>query len=156
MIIPGCTLMFASVEHRWDFYNDGNTALNAIKDRFLALERQGKMVFLGYGRHRVTWGHGRYVYKLPMGGEGMQANQREAESFKLGRWHKAAWLERLGIAGTPQMARCRLLKTGVLVMEAVTPGTKWDASTPDWARYVDCGQVGTTRKGKLVAYDYAE
>ena len=39
-------------------------------------------------------------------------------------------------------------------MEYVEHADRFDNELPDWTGFVDCGQVGFTKKGELVAYDF--
>lgn len=41
----------------------------------------------------------------------------------------------------------------VLVVEKVEPIFHDDPEYPDWADFIDCGQVGRTADGRIVAYD---
>jgi len=112
---------------------------------------------------------GRFVYKLPIGRCGLYANERELKLYKESRKK-----------GQIPYAACRLLRTGVLIMEYVKPhcsslaatnaangtdpgtaadiefGGDYDDDLPSWTTYVECNQVGYDRTGMLVAYDYAE
>lgn len=98
---------------------------------------------IGEGRHRIVFRHGdRFVLKIPKGNEGLHANYLEADRY---RHRRIDWLP---IA----LARCRLLPNGWLVMEYADPLPY--PEHPEWASYVDCQQVGRTRDGRVVAYDY--
>ena len=113
--------------------------------------------FLGCGRHRHAWrlpsGN---VIKIPKGGGGEYANEREARAWSLR--HNREAVEPL--MRTFEFARCRLIPdTSILVMEYVDPyeNSSIDyAALPLWAKQVDCQQVGHNRQGRLVAYDFAE
>lgn len=118
--------------------------LDALIKRTLreARKRFGKP--LGVGRHRACFAmNDRFVLKVPRTEEGLNDNESEAN----------------GTTNHPH-ARCRKLysKDGVplLVMERVTyPEHGSYDKLPDWAKWVDCMQVGYTAKGVLVAYDFA-
>lgn len=105
---------------------------------------------LGYGRHRITFKlSDKYVLKVPYVEDGVYDNHQEVKLYN--RFREAG-----------KCARCRIVKLynlPCLIMEMVTPfvygktpGEDW----PEWSNYVDCGQVGVTRKGNVVAYDYAD
>jgi hypothetical protein len=83
------------------------------------------------------------VFKIPLNDQGVLDNHHEARMF-----------ERYG--NENNLARSRMLKnTGVLAMTRVEH--KRFTSTeaiPDWVHSVECMQVGHTRAGELVAYDY--
>lgn len=100
--------------------------------------------FIGQGRTRAVFllPGGRYVVKIPVDEMGYHDNWSEARQAK-----RDGWLYK------HQVARCRLMKNGWLVMEYVKPAT--GEELPDWVGSVDCGQVGWTRDGRLVAYDFA-
>lgn len=107
-------------------------------------KREKSFKFLGEGRNRITFltPSGKYVVKVPLNEAGVYDNWKESKScksdFNLMREHKA---------------RCRMLGF-MLVMEFVEEKISRD-DLPEWTCWVDCGQVGLTWKGKLVAFDYA-
>ena len=105
------------------------------------------LVPLGYGRNRLVLAHGKnYVVKIPLNDEGEFDNLSEARiSRKYGK--------RADPDGV-QYARCRLLKNGWLLMERVSPARPYGLARPGWIDFIDCGQVGRARDGRLVAYDY--
>lgn len=104
-----------------------------------------KLKHLGKGRHRITYllPSGLNVLKVPINEAGRHANLCESTLFHFKR------------APYP-VARCAMLHgTGFLIMEYVEPVYRSQLTVvPAWADLVDCFQVGFTRKGKLVAYDY--
>jgi hypothetical protein len=97
---------------------------------------------LGLGRNRLVLRHGKYVIKIPRNLNGEVDNE---------------WEARARLSSIPT-ARCRLATLGgwrVLVMEYVEEPTDFSYKEyPNWCKYVDCAQVGWTRHGKLVAYDF--
>lgn len=98
---------------------------------------------LGKGTQRWVYDMGVYVLKVPLDEAGLMANDREANTFK-------RWKNRPDLDGC-YYARCHLWKNGWLLMEKITP-LKEDP--PEWADWIDCHQVGQTRHGKVVAYDF--
>ena len=102
---------------------------------------------LDSGRHRLAFlsPSGRNVVKVPINDFGVLDNGREST-----RWGRRAEMWPL--------ARCRLFCDGLLlVMEAVEILPNWTFSDlPEWAKWIDGGQVGLNRKGEFVAYDYAD
>ncbi len=106
--------------------------------------------YLGHGRNRITYRISeRYVVKIPLNQDGVADN-----------WYEAKQCKR-----DPDTAKCRLLGD-CLVMEFVDDIHQiwghlplWEKMErinllPYWVDYVDCRQVGFTRTGKLVAYDF--
>lgn len=98
------------------------------------------------GRNRLSYlsPSGRNVVKIPLNDYGAHDNNDEAFHF---RRERAKWFP---------LARCRLFCDGLLlVMEWVEIDPNWEYSDlPEWATWVDSGQVGLNRKGEFVAYDY--
>lgn len=116
-----------------------------MTDSFLDAEYCARLglEFLGAGRHRAVYRRGRWVYKVPINEQGDFDNYREAWFYSKTR----------GKDFNGEYARCRMLKNGWLVMEYVEPVPPKLA--PKWADFIDCQQVGTNRRGNVVAYDYA-
>jgi hypothetical protein len=107
--------------------------------------------YLGSGRHRAVWRHGKYVIKIPINENGIYDN-----------WHERdTWKQYGESGGCFKYARCRLLGN-ILIMEyASYPGPLSDENgyiplqnCPEWAYSLDCHQVGYNQKGAIVAYDY--
>jgi hypothetical protein len=99
-----------------------------------------------FSRIRRRGGDSRWVFKIPLCGKGETDNYREARYYK---------------RGDGRMAKCRLVVIGgldCLVMEKVDTHDPipYGYGTPEWAKYVDCCQVGRSRSGEIVAYDYAD
>lgn len=96
------------------------------------------------GRTRAVFDMGNgYMMKVPFNDEGEYANGNEV---------------RASAADDPAIpiAECFYNKVGdvdVIMMEKVDRITVDYSRMPDWVGYVDCGQVGLNRQGKLVAYD---
>jgi hypothetical protein len=108
------------------------TPFTALVQRFKSED------WVGAGRHRAVFQRGRVVVKVPLSQAGIQDNQLEAR-----RWRERAH---------PHLARCRLAGP-LLVMERVSTRSQ---NPPEWADTIDCSQVGLNRKGRWVAYDYAQ
>lgn len=108
-----------------------------------ARRRFGKEI--GWGSHRIVFRDGPEVVKVPFRISGIDANTYEA-SFQGAEYAKCRIDRKLD----------RVLKTpfqyGILRMEFVTH-VGW-SKEPDWTWSVDCGQVGRTADGRLVAYDW--
>lgn len=124
--------------------------------RELAAKREWKL--LGEGSFRKTYlsPSGKFVYKVPTGSGGIRSNEREHEIFRKRKrgGHNLAH---------EQYARCRLSKSGILVMELVKPSThclkghnseRVDEIAPEWVNVVDTGQAGKNRDGNWVIFDY--
>lgn len=112
---------------------------------------------LGSGRHRITYGKDdkNIVIKVPYSLAGAKANISE---FKV--WHRFRYdeFDHRGLS----LARCKLIyfkKYPLIVMEKVKvlagPSKAPDIKLPGWCFAADSFQVGTTKNGKLVAYDYS-
>jgi len=98
--------------------------------------------FLGEGRRRRVYlsPSGRTVVKVPKCGFGVSDNLIERDRYR----HNPEG----------RYAPCRFWPgTNMLVMEYVEPIQRL-CDKPEWADYIDCGQVGTSRSGKVLAYDY--
>lgn len=96
-----------------------------------------------YGGSRAVYRDGGVVHKLPLTDRGMFANGTEAlhpddDYIPLATCH----LHVEEPEGIP-----------VLTMQAVKEHHAPYNQLPDWAGWVDCGQVGFTENGTLVAYD---
>jgi hypothetical protein len=106
------------------------------------LKRKGRKV-LGAGRHRTVFDCGLFVVKIPRNFSGMSANLEEHENSSCPY-------------GAIQFARTRLIRVGtvpILLMQKVAmPATL--EGLPAWTDFVDGQQVGYTKGGKLVAYDF--
>ena len=98
------------------------------------------------GGRRIAFRLPRCVAKLPLGMEGVFANNHERRAF-----HQTL----RGEAYRP-VAACRVRTNAdgipILLMRIVDPVTS-SLGLPDWTLSVDCAQVGLDRRGRLVAYD---
>lgn len=101
------------------------------------------LILVGEGRHRIVYKHGNYVIKVPLNMWGLASNDKEYRTYQS---TNNGWL--FGV----RYARCKLHWSGLLVMEYVESVPFEEM--PDWAKYIDCQQVGTNRNGNMVAYDY--
>lgn len=108
--------------------------------------------YLGTGCHRHVFllASGKFVVKAPRTLAGIRANRREAEQYKKNRAGR----------GRVIVPPCRMLGT-LLIMEAVDTRDEVVEAHPffgkawkSWMRHIDCEQVGVTRRGELVAYDF--
>ena len=112
-------------------------------------EAKEKYMFLAEGRQRIVFlKDNQWVIKVPKDEWGLLSNEQEFNRYKLfGK-----------IGDIVAYAECYLQddENGIslLVMEKVEQLPIKDQ--PDWAKYVDCGQVGKNTKGEIVAYDYAD
>ena len=91
--------------------------------------------FVGQGRQRRVYQRGEFVLKIPHNIEGEYSNQKEALLYKANK--------------KENFSPCRLFDKYLIMRKA----HKLD-HVPDWADYIDCQQVGITKYGKVVAYDY--
>lgn len=127
---------------------DGVFVLAALHARYWA-----RTAIVHGGRNRNVFDFGAYVVKLPKNGDGCADNDWEG-SLSNG--------ESLGDMREIQYARTRMAYwrgVPVVFMEKVEHARPAEIVArlgyePDWTMSVDCGQVGFTRDGRLVAYDY--
>lgn len=110
--------------------------------------RMRSYAYLGEGRNRRVFlsPNGRYVVKVPKNDQGYWDNVSEHRAYRCGGW-----------LGKGRHARCRIhAESGILVMERVRCESSPDVlDANQWTSAVDCGQVGWTHDGRLVAYDFA-
>jgi hypothetical protein len=98
------------------------------------------------GRERIAFQMARVVAKLPLNMSGVAANALERTGF------------RRTLAGKTDcpVAACRVLHNAdgvpILLMRTVDPVVSTQ-DLPAWTLWIDCGQVGLDRRGRLVAYD---
>lgn len=108
-----------------------------------------KYVELGRGRNRLTYDMGDgWVVKIPLHMYGMEDNLTESKIYNETKDNPENYCV--------QYAECMIFTykdIPLLIMEKVEPITHY-YDFPDWADYVDCQQVGYTKDGKVVAYDY--
>lgn len=103
--------------------------------------------FLGEGRNRLVFGHNGFVIKVPKDTAGYFDNEREARISRM--------FGRLPNLDGVCYARCHLLPNGWLVMERVVEYLNYGhPECPEWGGFIDCCQVGKTKDGRVVAYDY--
>lgn len=121
----------------------------ALLDRYITRAKK-----VHTGRNRITFDMGRYVVKLPSNWDGCVDNDWESCTSN-GPEQLANPTQHI------QLARTRNAMSGEIplcLMEWVdtNPRRKKYAGRvlPDWVDSVDCGQVGYTRRGRLVAYDW--
>lgn len=99
---------------------------------------------LGVGRLRAAFRDGDTVLKVPLSEVGEHGNYEEADSCnhpyepRAEAWIDEIWTKREGIV--------------ILRMEYVRH--RGSSKHPDWTWGVDGGQVGWTKAGRLVAYDW--
>lgn len=113
-------------------------SINALIRRMME-----KYEYLGCGRNRIVFRlkSKNYVVKVPVNLAGNSDNCFEAKKQDFG--YPVAKAKRV-IIGDFCCA----------VMEYVEHADRFDNELPDWTGFVDCGQVGFTKKGELVAYDF--
>lgn len=140
------TLVLANLENQEKCREGDSEARWEVEDRLISLIGQGIEGFehLGTGRNRACFARpgDDYVIKIPVNSYGVMNNYDEAGWFAKFR---------------NRMARSRIVRWAglpVLVMERVTTGFTYP-DLPEWSDWVDCQQVGKTKRGVFVAYDYA-
>lgn len=106
---------------------------------------------IGAGRHRTVWvdGDGVWVYKVPCLHspiEGIDANIDEISRVAFGKEEY-----------TPERVEVRMEDIPVVKMEYVSCWRNYHSNAsemPRWVDWIDCRQVGYTKDGRLVAYDW--
>lgn len=113
-------------------------SINALIRRMME-----KYEYLGCGRNRIVFRlkSKNYVVKVPVNLAGNSDNCFEAKKQDFG--YPVAKAKRV-IIGDFCCA----------VMEYVEHADRFKHELPDWTDFVDCRQVGFTKKGELVAYDF--
>lgn len=110
-----------------------------------------KYKVLGEGRNRIVFEKDNgTVIKIPLNEEGIEDNYSEERRYmKCGK-----------TGDVIPYAKCEVYNddNGIphLHMERVYPLGVEESAVPEWADFVDCGQVGRTLSGEIVAYDYSD
>lgn len=107
-----------------------------------------------YGRNRCVFLFDKYVVKLPKNHDGIADNDWEGSVSNDHNTAPCEW--------QVQFPRTRLAyvnELSIVFMERIEAANEKEIRrrlgyVPKWVDCVDCGQVGFTRSGKLVAYDY--
>jgi len=105
------------------------------------------------GRHRCTFSSKAVVIKVPLNQGGVAANSREYQ----------LWKEQVaqGYSDPREIrySRSRIIYVHdlpLLVMQKLDIARSYEQGPmPDWAGWVDCGQVGKDKRGNWRAYDFA-
>lgn len=137
------------VLHNIKLHMDNSPDLLALYERYF--DRANSMT---YGRNRAVFFFDKFVVKLPMNWGGVGDNDWEGSISNGPDAESCSW--------QVLFARTRLAYVNqypIVFMERVEHAKYNDlrqlyGKVPDWVGCVDCGQVGFTRSGKLVAYDY--
>jgi hypothetical protein len=99
-------------------------------------------VCLGKGRNRIVYRiTENYVVKVPLNWDGIEDN-----------YHESSLAKKENQQG--YFANCVMLGDMLLLMEYVEPTHKSYSELPSWVGCIDCAQVGYTKDGRLVAYDF--
>jgi hypothetical protein len=114
----------------------------------------GKALSIEQGRNRRVYVMKAYVVKVPVNQDGIADNHWEGSVSNSSQYPQSDW--------QVQFARTRLVfQNGIPIvyMERVEEATSGAihnrlGRVPNWIGCVDCGQVGFTKRGALVAYDY--
>lgn len=101
---------------------------------------------IGIGRNRAVFNvNNEYVIKLPINGFGDLDNHYEL--------NPDAWIAHEHLAKTWSNDELnQAFNLDLVCMEWVD--TTYVNDAPDWCKGVDCNQVGYTKDGRLVAYDF--
>lgn len=117
-----------------------------LYDAFIDHLEKAGFTYIGSGGFRKTYARNKVVIKVPYSQDGVYDNLTEARA-----WAKfKSKPTKYGI----ELAPCRLLPNGCLMMVKVERKIDKNIKVPMWANDVDGGQVGQY-KNKIVAYDYA-
>lgn len=137
---------FESAIHLADFNAEGRQALFSLFSRFA---HRSKDVHVG--RNRTVFDMGTYVVKIPRALDGFTDNEWEGsvsngnddpEEVRYART-RLAYVDEIPVVF---MEKVEYASTAQIVSKL--------GHEPDWVNSVDCGQVGFTRDGRLVAFDY--
>lgn len=123
---------------------DGEQFSDYVQSLRLAKAKFGEPI--GNGRHRVVFRDGEFVLKVPFRASGIDANFYEDNTHS-NNPHEP----RASCSLDSELAE-ELGSSCVLRMEYVEH--VGSSPTPDWTWSVDCGQVGRTKDGRIVAYDW--
>lgn len=135
----------ANLDARWRAENEA--------DRLLSYTLLAGYEFKGCGRHRTCYAKpkSKYVLKIPRNLAGFEANRAEVAFYE----NRKQFTD-----SQDRMARCRLVMIHdipCVVMEKINRDLGYGPNPwPNWVYTVDCQQVGFDRKGRLVAYDFAD
>lgn len=129
-----------------DFCPEGLAVITALHDRYA-----GRCLQVFMGRNRNVFDMGNYVVKIPKNLDGFADNDWEGSISNANDDPEEI-----------RYARTRMVEVSevpVVFMERVEHASTAETIArlgfePDWVGSVDCGQVGFTRDGRLVAYDY--
>lgn len=131
-----------SPDDEWDAFGE-----EGFKEEYgdVALMMSGKFWKPRMGRTRMVFvdDENNCVYKVPMNSEGMLASSKE---------NKVASDPEKYVVRVAQCEYVNIEGIFVLKMEKVNVDIDPD-DKPDWADYVDCGQIGRTVDGRVVAFD---
>ena len=109
-------------------------------------ELKAKYEVIGEGHNRIVFlKDDDTVIKCPLNEDGLNDNISESRRYR-----------QFGDADVVKYAQCKMFflnDINCLEMERVYPIT--NEETPEWADFVDCGQIGKNKDGKILAYDYA-
>lgn len=99
--------------------------------------------YIGSGRNRAVFltKNSKNVIKVPLNYAGGSDNFVETKKQDFG-------------FPIPRNKRIFIDDFCCVIMEYVEPVKEWK-NLPEWTSWIDCCQVGTNRKGEIVAYDYA-
>lgn len=113
---------------------DFQKELNALNEYY-----EHRFLYIGRGRNRIAYSISKnYIIKIPINQNGIDDNWYEATCFRKGNKNYP-------------YARCRMFGDFILVMEKLNLNV---IALPEWAKYIDCAQIGYDLRGKLKVYDY--
>jgi hypothetical protein len=102
------------------------------------------------GRNRLVLFSKFAVIKVPLNDDGLCDNDWEG-SIVGGKAYKQSNINEICYPNTKYLVLDGLI---CVMMEKVIVSNEGYDELPDWVKFIDCGQVGYDRSGRLVAYDY--
>lgn len=104
------------------------------------------------GRNRLVFFSKFVVIKIPLNEDGITDNEYES-SVMGGKAFTKIWVKP-EYNTYPNTKFLELDGLWCVMMKKVKPTYESYDELPNWVGFIDCGQVGYDRSGKLVAYDY--
>lgn len=162
----GLNYLFNPTEHEWrsnPYEKQGvgnnpvlfevNEEIPKLEDLHLKYAQKAKGIFSGRNRNTFVL-NDRLVVKLPRNFDGFTDNDWEGSVS-----NTVESCDNPDYVQYPKTKLVYVQEIPVVFMQYVLPLTSKEIINlflvePDWVASVDCGQVGITRFGRLVAYDY--
>lgn len=123
---------------------------------------QKKAVPLGYGRHKATFAHGNYVYRIPISLGAFDELFVEANISKAAKQGFFIWDCGDSYILPAKTRIITIMDIPVQVMEKLIPVARYStgALEENWLKYLErCGdgkQVGRDKNGTIKAFDFSD